>query len=47
MGIEEGERVTGGDGRAQQPRRDESLSLALADNANDVQALQVLVQLIL
>lgn len=47
MGVEEGERVPGGDGGAQQPRGDESLSLPLADNTDDAQALQVLVQLIL
>lgn len=47
MGIQKGERVTGGDGGTQQPSRDESFPLSLADDADDAQLLQILVQLVL
>jgi len=47
MGVQEGERVTGGHGGSQQPSGDESFSLSLADNSNNVQLLQILIQPVL
>lgn len=47
MGVEEGQRVTGGYRGTQQPSSDEALPLSLADDADDVQALQILIELVL
>lgn len=47
MSVEEGERVAGGDGGTQEPGGDEPLPLPLADDTNDAELLQILVQVVL
>lgn len=47
MSVEEGERVAGGDGGPQEAGGDEPLPLALADDPDNAEALQVLVQILL
>lgn len=47
MGVEERERVARGHGGAEEPGGDETLSLTLADDTDNVEPLEVLVQLVL
>lgn len=47
VSVEEGERVAGGNGGPQEPGGDEPLPLALADDPDNAEALQVLVQIVL
>lgn len=47
MSVEEGERVAGGNGGAQEPGGDEPLPLSLADDTDNAEALQILIQAIL
>lgn len=47
VSVEEGERVAGGNGGPQEPGGDEPLPLALADDPDNAEALQVLVQFVL
>lgn len=47
VGVEERERVARGHGGTEEPGGDEALSLALADDADNVEPLEVLVQFVL
>lgn len=47
MGIQEGEGVAGGNGGTQKASGDESFPFSLADDTDDVQLLQILIQLVL
>lgn len=47
MSVEEGERVAGGNGGTQEPSGDEPLPLSLADDADNAEALQILIQAVL
>lgn len=45
MSVKEGERVAGGNGGTQEAGGDEALPLSLADDPDNAEALQVLVQI--
>lgn len=47
MSVQEGERVAGGNGGTQEPGGDEPLPLSLADDTDNAEALQILIQAVL
>lgn len=47
VGVEEGERVADGNGSTQEPGGDQALPLPLADDADNAEMLQILIQSIL
>lgn len=47
VSVEEGESVAGGNGGTQEPGGDEPLPLSLANNTDNAEALQILIQVVL